>query len=144
MTLRSLLFDAASTWARAESATGMVRETASEATTLADAAGAMSNRGLSSGAADRLREDVQRMRADIERLLMIAEALWTMVQEQHGYTDDELFRRITEIDLADGRADGRVAPSPPALCPACGKRVSRRHPLCVYCGKPMVTDPFAR
>ena len=98
----------------------------------------------SAPSADRLREDLQRMRGDIERLLMIAEALWSMVQEQHGYTDEELFRRITEIDLSDGRADGRVAPSPPAACPACGRRVSRRHTLCLYCGRPMVSDPFAR
>ena len=117
------------------------RWAASTARNAAEMAGSGS---ATAGAADRLREDVQRMRGDIERLLMITEALWGMVKEQHGYADEELFRRITEIDLSDGRADGRVAPSPAEMCSACGRKVAKHRPLCLYCGHPLVADPFAR
>ena len=41
--------------------------------------------------ADEVRHAAEFMQSDIERLLMITEALWSMVKEHHGYTDDELF-----------------------------------------------------
>ena len=50
---------------------------------------------------------------DVERLLMISEALWSILKEQHGYTDEELQSRILQIDMRDGKLDGRVADSPP-------------------------------
>lgn len=87
---------------------------------------------------------IDAMRWDIERLLMITEALWSMLREQHGYSEVELFRRISEIDLRDGRLDGRVAPSPAQPCPHCGRKMTKHRPLCLYCGKPTVADPFAR
>lgn len=93
---------------------------------------------------ERAVEAVRAMQADVERLLMICEAMWTILKEQHGYGDEELFRRIMEIDLRDGRADGKVAPSGPALCPTCRHPVSKKRPICLYCGKPMMVDPFAR
>lgn len=100
--------------------------------------------GVSDALAERALQESQRVRADIERMMMICEALWDILREQHGYSDEELFRRITEIDLRDGRADGRVAPSPPVHCEACGHVVSKHRPICLYCGKPMLKDPFAR
>ena len=100
--------------------------------------------GVADALAERALQESQRVRADIERLLMMCEALWDILREQHGYSDEELFRRITEIDLRDGRADGRVAPSPPVHCEACGHVVSKHRPICLYCGKPMVKDLFAR
>ncbi len=92
----------------------------------------------------RAMETSQQAAADIERLMMICEALWNILQERYGYADEELFRRITEIDLRDGRADGRVAPGPPERCAACGHVVSKQRPICLYCGRPMVKKPFAR
>jgi hypothetical protein len=35
-----------------------------------------------------VRTDLEFVRCDIERLLMIAEALWSILKEKHGYTDD--------------------------------------------------------
>jgi hypothetical protein len=90
------------------------------------------------------RTEVQSMRADIEKLLMITEALWGILKEQHGYTDDELIRRIQEIDLKDGTLDGKVARQPPALCPKCNRAINRNHTSCLYCGQEVQTEPFAR
>lgn len=100
--------------------------------------------GGASARADRAAEETRAMRSDMERALMICEALWTMLKEQHGYTDEDLFRRVMEIDLRDGRADGRVAPSAPASCPHCGHVVSKHRAVCLYCGKAMMVDPFSR
>ena len=84
------------------------------------------------------------LRADIERLLMITEALWSMMKEQFEYTDQHLMDRIVEVDAKDGRVDGRVAAQPPRACPKCARPSSRKRPVCMYCGQGIPSDPFAR
>jgi hypothetical protein len=91
-----------------------------------------------------LEEKIEAARYDIERLLMITEAFWTLLKQQHGYTDTDLATLVTEIDLRDGRLDGRVAVSPPQPCPFCGHTLTKKRPFCIYCGKPVAPDPFAR
>ena len=100
----------------------------------------------SSGAADArsARTEVELMRCDMERLLMITEALWQILKEQYGYDDSELVNRITEIDRRDGRVDGRVAPNPPSSCPRCGRTLERKRPFCLFCGQMIAHDPFER
>jgi hypothetical protein len=88
--------------------------------------------------------NVQMVRMDIERLLMITEALWDMVKEHHNLTDEELIRRIQDIDMKDGMLDGKVAKQPPSLCPNCQRPVRRNRTVCIYCGTASTAEPFAR
>ena len=88
--------------------------------------------------------DVGAVKFDIERLLMITEALWLMLKEQHGYEDAELAKRIEEIDLRDGRLDGRVEKSKPPECPDCKRISTKNRPVCLYCGTPIQGDTFSR
>lgn len=94
--------------------------------------------------ANRARSDVEMMQADIEKLLMVTQALWTMLRDEHGYTDDQLIQKVQEIDLSDGRLDGKVAKQQPSTCPQCGRAVSARRPFCVFCGAASKEDPFRR
>ena len=75
---------------------------------------------------------------------MITEALWTLLKQQHGFADEVLTKLIAEIDLRDGKLDGRAAAQSPQPCPFCGRPISTRRPFCLYCGKPVQTGPFAR
>jgi hypothetical protein len=90
--------------------------------------------------------DVRLLRLDVERLMMITEALWTLLKEQHGYTDDELVKRVNEIDMRDGALNGQVAAELSPVCPQCHRQQPIKHrPLCLYCGSPVGTDdPFHR
>ena len=89
--------------------------------------------------------EVEFLRQDIDRLLMITEALWALLKKEHGYTDEVLAGLVKEIDLHDGRLDGKSATvSPPAPCPACGKINSSRRSVCIYCGKPLPGQLFAK
>ena len=97
-----------------------------------------------SSQARNVRTDVDLMRSDIERLLMITEALWGILKEKHGYTDDDLANRVMEIDRRDGTVDGRVAKSPPGTCPKCGRTLERKRAFCLYCGQAIAWDPFER
>ena len=91
-----------------------------------------------------VRTDMEILRSDIERLLMITEALWGILKDKHGYTDEELTNRVTEIDRRDGRVDGRVAQAPPGTCPRCNRTLERKRPFCLYCGQAIAWDPFER
>jgi hypothetical protein len=88
--------------------------------------------------------EIELLRCDIERLLMITEALWGILKEQHGYEDAELIKRVMEIDRRDGKLDGRVAPAPPSSCPKCGRTLERKRAVCLYCGQLIARDPFER
>ena len=90
------------------------------------------------------RTHVELMQADVERLLLITEALWIMLRDEHGYTDEQLLRKVQEIDLRDGRLDGKVAKQPPSTCPKCGRVMAARRPTCMYCGTPSTEPPFKR
>ena len=81
---------------------------------------------------------------DVERLLMITEALWIFLKEEHGYTDEQLKDRITEIDLRDGKLDGNVSAEAAKNCPRCWRALNKRHFKCIYCGTEVAPDPFQR
>jgi hypothetical protein len=88
--------------------------------------------------------ETELMRTDIDRLLMITEALWTFLKKEHGYSDEELANAITQIDMRDGVLDGKGGKSAPQACPNCGRINSPRRAMCIYCGKPIPMNPFAR
>jgi hypothetical protein len=105
---------------------------------------ARSSASDASAAAGAALHKVEALSADVERLLMITEALWLIIKENNLVNDDELLSRIREIDLRDGRLDGRVARQVNPECPHCRRTLIGRHPLCLYCGRPVDRDPFAR
>ena len=98
----------------------------SEASTQAEAA---------SSKAGRNQHLVRSLEQRIDRLSLINMAMWELVSEKLGLTDDQLNEKIKEIDLSDGRLDGKVR-VPVQQCPKCGKSLSKRHARCLYCGTP--------
>ena len=94
--------------------------------------------------ADNAAHQLHRLSQRVDQLTLINMALWSLIQERTGLTDDDLQRRMQEIDLADGQADGKVG-SQLQLCPHCNKTLSQRHQRCIYCGfEPNPSDPFSR
>ncbi|MEY4689743.1 MAG: hypothetical protein RIT19_68 [Verrucomicrobiota bacterium] len=86
------------------------------------------------------------IQCDVEKLFMLTEALWTILKEKHGCTDAELVRRVQEIDLRDGKLDGKVAKVKPD-CPKCGRKLMGKRPVCLYCGAEVARvdlQPFSR
>lgn len=49
-----------------------------------------------------------------------------------GVSQKQIMDKIEEIDLRDGKADGKAAQ--PTECSDCGHRVSKRRTNCFYCG----------
>ncbi len=97
-----------------------------------------------SAAASAARSKADFMQMDVEKLFMITEALWLLLKERHGYSDEDLIHRIQEIDLRDGKLDGKVAKQQKAACPQCGRTLVGSRPVCLYCGAAVERDPFER
>ena len=91
-------------------------------------------------AAREAKTETELLRHDVDRLLMITEALWLFVKQQNNFTDEDLVKVITEIEMRESHAPKHV----PVTCPACGRANSGKRDLCIYCGKPIPMDPFAR
>lgn len=90
------------------------------------------------------RTNVELLKHDVDRLLLISQALWMLLKKEHGYTDDVLTDLITKIDSGDGKVDGRAVKDPPVQCPNCKRANSPTRPFCIYCGQPLKPNPFSR
>lgn len=97
-----------------------------------------------SATASAARTQSELLQADVDRLFMITEVLWKILQEQHGYTDENLAEMIQDIDLRDGKLDGKVAKQQNPACPECGRTLMGKHPVCLYCGTAVVRGAFER
>lgn len=96
--------------------------------------------------AQRAASDAQRgmdsVEAQLDRTLLVCEAMWTLMRDKLGVTETELLDRVVEIDLSDGQLDGKVKRSP-VSCPKCQRTIARRFSRCMYCGQPVMHEPFA-
>ncbi len=88
--------------------------------------------------------EISELKADVERLYFITEALWRILREKHGLDDLEIVRQITAIDMEDGKLDGRRAKTPPQPCPKCGRPRGKQRTKCMYCGELIAVNPFER
>lgn len=95
------------------------------------------SRGGSAGDASNIRH----LQQQIDRLEILCEAMWTLLRDKVGESDESLMAKVLEIDLSDGQADGKVARGP-QQCPNCNRPNSRRHEFCIYCGQPIRKTPF--
>jgi hypothetical protein len=84
-------------------------------------------------AAKRGEDRLAALESRIDALVLASVAMWSMLEEKLGVTEPELSARMREIDLRDGKLDGKLAGMVSA-CPSCGRVMSVRHPRCVYCG----------
>jgi hypothetical protein len=75
----------------------------------------------------------------LEKLSLICRAMWTLIQEKANISEKELAQRTVEIDLLDGKADGRVS-VPARDCSTCKRTIAPRHDACYYCGSRKLVD----
>ncbi len=88
--------------------------------------------------------EIAELRADMERLYFITEALWRILKDKQGLDENEIIRQIAAIDMEDGKLDGRKPKTPPQPCPKCGRTLGKQRMKCIFCGEFAVADPFQR
>ena len=86
-----------------------------------------------SAAASDAQSGVRDLENRLDRLTLICQALWELLKERGELTEEDLAVKVREIDLRDGRADGKIAKQI-KRCPKCDRVMSPRHQKCMYCG----------
>ena len=77
----------------------------------------------------------------IDRLTLMCEAMWSLIEDNTALTTDDLERRIHDLDIADGRRDLRRQRT--ARPCECGAMVPISSLNCPFCGAPAMKDtPF--
>lgn len=91
----------------------------------------------------RQRSEFQNLEDELAKLRLITEAMWELTSEVTGLSIEQLARRIEEVDMDDGRADGRKV-HPMLNCTSCHAKVDHSSKICTYCGVPApARSPFA-
>lgn len=82
--------------------------------------------------ADFALQQLPKLRGELDRLLLACMAMWSLLEEKTGLREEDLVRRMQEIDLADGKPDGKLR-GPVRSCRGCKRTVSDRFLRCPYC-----------
>ena len=72
----------------------------------------------------------------VNRLALTSMALWTLLRERTGLSEEELMELVQEFDLRDGKLDGKMSVGI-TDCPSCQRPVSQKHRRCLYCDYPL-------
>ncbi|MEO8494248.1 MAG: hypothetical protein ABI614_04205 [Planctomycetota bacterium] len=102
---------------------------------------AQSSAADASRRADYVQRDVDRSQATIDTLALSCAAMWELLSERLGVTEQELLAKIEEIDLRDGKLDGKIATAK-LDCPACARSNNAKRGRCLYCGTVLPRAPF--
>ena len=69
----------------------------------------------------------------IERLALMCQAMWELLREKTQLTERELTDKVLEVDLRDGRTDGKIG-AIVMECPHCHQPTNSKRPTCIICG----------
>ena len=83
--------------------------------------------------AGRAQREVEQLADRLDRLQLVCTAMWELLAERAELTEQDLLAKVEEVDLRDGRADGKISPQV-KRCRQCGRAMSQRHARCLYCG----------
>lgn len=75
----------------------------------------------------------------VDSLFMISMAMAKLLDERGVFSEQELEAKVREVDLSDGKLDGKVRLEPKP-CPKCKRAVAARRQFCIYCGASMYDD----
>jgi len=81
---------------------------------------------------------IEYLEDNIDRLTLITQALWELLQNKIGIKEFELINLVEEIDLRDGKLDGKMS-KPLQKCSKCKQSVSVKTNVCFYCGNKEVS-----
>jgi hypothetical protein len=77
--------------------------------------------------------DLDDLARQFRKMALVNQALYELLKDRTGISDEDLRRKISEIDLRDGTIDGRLDASP-LRCPKCRGAVTAGALSCSNCG----------
>jgi len=91
--------------------------------------------GTAERAADKtaqVQSHIQDLERRLDRLTLASQAMWELLRSMGHITDSHLMAKMEEVDLRDGRQDGKITPVV-KVCPKCHRNSHSRRLHCVYC-----------
>lgn len=79
-------------------------------------------------------EAIAELEEKVDRLSLVCHALFEELQRATGYSETQLKEKMLEIDLRDGKQDGKLDPLAGRKCPDCGHKITKKRPHCFWCG----------
>jgi hypothetical protein len=83
--------------------------------------------GDAAGRVTDAQERVRAMDETVGRLMTTTAAMWSLVKERTGLTDQELLDRVKRMEEEEGKGQA-------VECAKCGRTISARQRRCMYCG----------
>jgi hypothetical protein len=80
-----------------------------------------------------LEREIRELKQQVERLSLASLALAEILRDQLGISAEVIAGKMQEIDLRDGKLDGKFQP-PAKQCGECGRVSSPMSANCLYCG----------
>jgi hypothetical protein len=102
-------------------------------------AGAEAKADRSAHKVERVSQNIEDIEERLDKLALLNYALWSLLQDKLGVSEAELLARVEELDLQDGKLDGRISGGV-VNCKDCDRPLSKRHRKCLYCGFELKED----
>ena len=80
----------------------------------------------------------QELKRKDESLTITCQALWELLSERLDLREDLILQKMQEIDLRDGKMDGKIS-STLTSCPSCARTNKADRKQCLYCGSVLPT-----
>ena len=77
------------------------------------------------------RSSISELQDQVDHLSLVCQAMCELMAEI-GFNKDMMVAKIQEIDLRDGKLDGKLSKT--HNCDKCERALSPRHLKCMYCG----------
>ncbi|HWL08881.1 MAG TPA: hypothetical protein VNQ76_10770 [Planctomicrobium sp.] len=81
-----------------------------------------------------LKDRVHDLELSLDRLSLATMAIAEILRDRSHITEEEIEAKIEEIDLRDGKLDGRLR-EPVTTCTSCDRTNPARRSQCLYCGE---------
>lgn len=82
--------------------------------------------------------DIGSVQIKLDRLLLLNQALWSLVKQQTCLSETDLMQEIQRLDLLDGRLDGKLAET--KKCNKCSTVLAASAASCYTCGAQSTVD----
>jgi RNase P subunit RPR2 len=87
--------------------------------------------------ADAIDERIRELEQRHEQLKLVTLALWSLLRDRSGFSESDLRKYVEQIDLLDGKRDGKAPMSQEkTICAGCNRSLIGTSAVCVYCGTP--------
>jgi rubrerythrin len=79
--------------------------------------------------------DARDLKDQVERLALASQAMWEIIRDKLELQEEDVYEKMEEIDIKDGRRDGKLS-GEILTCKQCGRKGNSSRQLCIYCGSP--------